>query len=142
MKEIKQIKVGIGVMIFKDGKIMLHRRKAGHGDGEYETPGGHLEFGESIVGCAKRETREEAGIEIKNIRFLYFANLTDYPGKHYAHIEIVADWKSGTPKTIEPDSGGDWAWYPLDNLPKPTFRSIKWSLEALKTGKNFFDSKK
>lgn len=137
----KIIKVGLGVMIFKDGKVLMGERKNAHGEGEYAFPGGHLEFGESVFACARREVREETGIEIKNLRFLYFANLTDYPGKHYAHIEVVSDWKSGKPKQLEPDRGGEWMWYPLDKLPKPTFRSIKWCLEALKTGKNFFDSK-
>jgi len=78
----KITKVGMGVMILKDGKVLMQKRKNHHGDGEYAFPGGHLEFGEGFVDCVKRETMEEAGIKIKNIKFLYLANLTKYAGKH------------------------------------------------------------
>lgn len=33
-------KVGVGVVVFKDGKILLGKRINAHGDGEYEGPGG------------------------------------------------------------------------------------------------------
>lgn len=49
-------KVGIGVMIFKDGKVLLGKRKGSHGDGEYSFPGGHLNYMESFEDCAQRET--------------------------------------------------------------------------------------
>ena len=62
-------KVGIGVMIFKDDKILLGKRKGSHGEDEYAFPGGHLEYMESFAGCARREVSEECGIEIDNIRF-------------------------------------------------------------------------
>ncbi|MEK6841001.1 MAG: DNA mismatch repair protein MutT, partial [Nanoarchaeota archaeon] len=35
-----QVKVGVGVMIFKNGKILLSKRKGSHGAGEYAFPGG------------------------------------------------------------------------------------------------------
>ena len=37
-------RVGIGVMIFKDGKVLLGKRKASHGEGEWASPGGHLDY--------------------------------------------------------------------------------------------------
>lgn len=135
----KQIKVGIGVMVFKKGRLLLTKRKGSHGAGEYASPGGHLECGESFVECAKRECREEAGIEIKNVRFLRLANLKKYQQGHYVDIGLAADWKSGKPKVLEPEKAEGWDWYDLDNLPKPLFETIKASLNALKTGKNFFD---
>ncbi len=111
------------------------------GGGEWSFPGGHLEFGESIENCARRETREEAGIEIKNVRFLFFKNMTQYTSKHYSHIGVVADFKSGKPKNLEPEKGGDWGWYSIDNLPRPLFGSIEDTLVSCITGRNFFDSK-
>ena len=142
MKNDKIIKVGVGVMILKNGKVLLGKRKNAHGAGEYAFPGGHLEFGESIEDCARRETREEAGIEIKNIKFLFFSNLTQYDDKHYANIEVVSEWKSGKATVLEPHKFEDWGWYPVDNLPKPLFVTAPISIEAYKTGKNFFDTSK
>ena len=60
-------RVGIGVMIFKDNKVLFGKRKGSHGEGEYAFPGGHLDYMETIEDCAKRETFEETGIEIENI---------------------------------------------------------------------------
>src|SRR3989344_854683 len=98
-------KVELGILIFKDGKVLLGKRKHanGLGDGQYAGTGGHLEYMESIEECAKRETLEEAGIEIENVRFLCAINLKDYPPKHYLDIGLVADWKSGEPKVMEPE---------------------------------------
>lgn len=136
------IKVGVGIMILKGGKVLLGKRKGSHGSGEFAFPGGHLEFGESIKACAKRETAEEAGIKISNIRFLMFKNITEYAGvgRHYAHISVVADIKSGNPKNLEPEKTESWGWYDLDDLPKPLFVTITETIEAYKTGKNFYDS--
>lgn len=126
-------------MIFKGGKVLLHKRKNAHGAGEYAWPGGHLEFGESFEDCAKRETMEEAGIKIKNVRFLRLMNLKGY-GKHYADIGLIADWESGEPKVMEPEKCEGWAWYDIDNLPKPLFATLPSYIEAYKTGKNYFDA--
>lgn len=132
-------KVGVGVMILKNGKVLLHKRKNTHGGGEYAFPGGHLEYMESFAECAKRETREEAGVEIKNIRFLRLSNLKEYPPKHYVDIGLIADWESGEPKLLEPEKGEDWDWYDMENLPEPLFFTIPSYVEAYKTGKNFWD---
>lgn len=130
--------VGIGIMIQKEGKWLFGKRKGSHGAGEYASPGGHLEFGESFEDCARREAREEAGVEIKNIRFLYVLNLRTYSGKHYAHIGFASDWKSGKPQVLEPDKCESWDWYDLDDLPKKLFGTTKYTVESIKTGKNYF----
>lgn len=133
-------KVGIGVLVFKNDKVLLGKRKdVGHGKGEYAGPGGHLEFGESFETCAKRECREEAGIEITNIKFLRLYNLKKYAGKHYVDIGLVAEWKSGVPQVLEPERCESWDWYDLDNLPQPLFATVESYFEALKDGQNFFD---
>ncbi len=133
-------RVGIGVIIFKDGKILLGKRKGSHGAGEYCAPGGHLEYMESFESCAKRETLEECGLKIKNIRFQFLANIKTYAPKHYAHIELLADWESGEPKVLEPEKCESWDWYDLDKLPEPIFEMTRIAIDNLKTGENYFDS--
>lgn len=134
-----QIKVGIGIFVLRNGKLLLSKRKGSHGAGEYGGPGGHLEFRESIEECARRECKEEAGIEIKNIRFLCLSNIKQYNGKHYVDIGLMADCGSGEPKTLEPQKCEGWKWYSLNKLPGPLFAAEKFYIEALKTGRNFFD---
>lgn len=139
--EEQKPKVGVGVMILKGGKVLLTKRKGSHGAGEYGFPGGHLELMESFEDCAIRETREECGIEIKNIAFLYLTNVTKYAPKHYVHIGLVADWASGEPKTLEPDKAEEWRWYDLNELPVgPTFEFCKLAFDAYKTGKHYYSS--
>src|SRR5438105_3597711 len=116
MDQEQRPKVGIGLLIFKNGKVLLGKRKGSFGEGEYCGPGGHLEYMESFEECARRETREEAGIEIENVRFLCLNNLKEYAPKHYVDIGLVANWKSGELKNMEPEKREGWDWYDLDNL--------------------------
>lgn len=137
--EEQKPKVGIGILIFRDNKILLGKRRGSHGDGEYAFPGGHLEYMESFEDCAKREIAEECGVEVKNIRFHLLANLTKYAPKHYVHIGMIADWKSKEPEVLEPDKCESWAWYNIDELPSPLFEACKLSIDAYKTNNNYFD---
>lgn len=141
MKNISnhQVKVGVGVMIFKERKVLLSKRKGSHGSGEYAFPGGHLEYMESFEDCARRETMEECGIEISNIKFLFLANVDKYAPKHYVHIGLQADWKSGESKILEPEKSESWGWYDLDNLPTPLFEMCKLSIESYKMKINYYD---
>jgi 8-oxo-dGTP diphosphatase len=127
-------KVGIGVMILKGSKVLLGKRKGSHGEGEYGFPGGHLEYMESFEECALRETREEAGVEITNIRFQFLANVMSYAPKHYVQIGIIADWKSGEPQLLEPEKFESWNWYELTELPSPIFEMAMQGIESFKTG--------
>ena len=140
-QEFQTPRVGIGVMIFKGGKVLLGKRKGSHGTGEYAFPGGHLEMGESFATCAARETREECGIEIENTRFQLLANVLDYLPKHYVHIGLLADWRSGEPQVLEPKKCEGWGWYALDALPKPLFKPAVIMFTSYQSGINFLDVK-
>ncbi len=133
-------RVGIGVMIFRDGTILMGKRKNAHGAGEWSFPGGHLEVGESLVECAIRETREEAGIEITNESFQMLGNIPDTFSTHYVQIAFTADWKSGEPSVLEPTKCERWEWHSLDNLPPPLFVPTKMMIDAKLARKNFLDS--
>lgn len=133
-------RVGVGVMILKDGKVLLGKRKSSHGAGEYAWPGGHLEYMESYQACALREIAEECGLTVKNIRFLFLANIKQYAPKHYVHIQLVADWQAGEPQVLEPEKLESWGWYDLNNLPQPLFATCDLAIEAYQTGKNFWDA--
>lgn len=140
MDEFKNPRVGVGVMVVKDGKVLIGKRKSSHGEGEYAWPGGHLEHLESIEECARREVREEAGIEIKNIKFLRLMNITTYAPKHYIDIAMTAEWDSGEPEVLEPHKLESWEWRDMNDLPEPLFTPLPTYFEAIKTGRTFWDS--
>jgi 8-oxo-dGTP diphosphatase len=128
-------KVGLGVVVIKDGKVLLHKRK-GSGNGRWSFPDGHLEAGESFEECAKRETLEEAGIEIKNIKFVTATNdINLEENSHYITIYVAAEHASGEPKIMEPDRAEKWDWFSWNELPKPLFLPVE---NLIKTGFNPF----
>ncbi|HET6925119.1 MAG TPA: NUDIX domain-containing protein [Candidatus Saccharimonadales bacterium] len=136
-------KVGIGLLLIKDGKyILLGKRKSSHGDGEYAGVGGHMEHLETVNETIMRELQEEIGddIRISTPQFLCLSNIRDYAPKHYIDVGLVAEWISGEPKVMEPDKIESWDWYPLDAIPEPLFASCKHYLAAYRTGTVFFEN--
>ncbi len=128
-------------MILRDGKVLLGKRKGSHGKGEYAFPGGHLEYMESFEACAKRETEEECGIKIKDIRFQFLSNVKKYAPKHYVHINLLADWESGELRNREPDKCEGWGWYELDKLPEPIFEMSRQGIVSFLSGENYYDAR-
>jgi len=135
----KTTTVGVGVIIFKNGKILLGCRRGAHGAGEYAIPGGHLEYMESFEECLRREIREEVGIEIDDPQFIHVSNTAHYSPRHGVYLGFKADWLAGEVENMEPDRCDGWEWYDPDNLPDPLFKLTAVTLEALKSGQVYFD---
>lgn len=125
--------VGVGVMILKENKVLLGKRKGAHGEGTYGWCGGHLEFGETLEECAKREVKEESGLKVVSLKFLCLSNIVEY-GKHYLDIEFIAKVKKGKVKVLEPEKRENWEWYDLNHLPAPLFRAVKLAIHSYLTG--------
>jgi len=139
MTELNRPKVGTAVCILKDKKVLLGQRKNGFGDGMWCFPGGHLEFGEEWTDCGVRETMEEAGIKIKNISLITITNdIFKKENKHYLTIFMLADYKSGEVKLMEPDKFEKWDWFDWNDLPKHLFLPI---LKLIDQGFNPLKSK-
>jgi 8-oxo-dGTP diphosphatase len=123
--EHERPKVGIGVAVIRDGKVLLGKQKSPHGNGDWSCTGGHLEFGETWEECAIRETREEAGLMIENVRFGAVTNdIFRETGKHYITIFMVANASPGDPAVLEPDKWERWEWFDWKALPSPLFLPI------------------
>lgn len=126
--------VGTGVYIRKDGKILFGRRRGKHGAGTWCPPGGKVEMGEHWEANCVRETLEEAGIEIENLRFITMTNdvIPEY-GTHFVTLHFAADWKAGESVDRPEESVGEWEWYAWEELPEPLFTPAR---NFLKTGYN------
>lgn len=123
MSNSERPKVGIGVAIRKDGKVLMGLRRGNHATGTWCFPGGHLEYGESFEACALREVAEECGLTITTPVLGCVTNDIFPDGKHYVGLIMVADWVSGEPVALEPDKLTDWHWAAWHSLPEPTFIS-------------------
>ena len=118
--------VGVAVIVIKNQKVLLGKRKNSHGSGTWQFPGGHLEFNESIKDCARRELFEETGIKIKNIRLGPYTNdIFEKEKKHYITLFVVADYDSGVLELKEPEKCEKWDWFEWGKLPEPSFLPIK-----------------
>lgn len=119
-------KIGIGVIILKDNRVLMLKRKNAHGAGSWSFPGGHLEFSEGIEECARREVLEEAGIRVSNLRPGPFTNdIFEGEGKHYVTLFMIADHDSGEARIMEPHKSDGIGWFEWSNLPKPLFIPVQ-----------------
>ncbi len=133
-------KIGVGVIVIKGDKVLLGKRKNVHGEGTWCFPGGHLEFGEEIEDCARREVEEETGIRIKNLRLGPFTNdIFRKEGKHYVTLYVISDHDSGEARVKEPEKCERWEWFEWDKLPSPLFLPIR---NLLRQGYNPFKAGK
>ena len=119
--------VGVAVIVIKDGKVLLGKRINAHGAGTWQFPGGHLEFGETIEACARREVFEETRLRISHLRMGPYTN--DYfeaEDKHYVTLYMLADYQAGELTRNEPHKCERWEWVtwppPAD---KPLFLPIR-----------------
>ena len=129
--ENKQVRVGVGVIVKKEDKVIMFRRKVKHGEGYWCFPGGHLEFGESIEDCARREVMEEVGIKIKNLKIgPYTNNIFSEDDKHYITLFVIGDYDSGEVINKEPDKAEEIDWFDSAKLPLPLFAPIKNLIEG------------
>jgi 8-oxo-dGTP diphosphatase len=55
------------VFVVQDDDILLIEKKRGLGRGKVNGPGGKVDPGESVIDCARRECREELGIEVRGL---------------------------------------------------------------------------
>jgi ADP-ribose pyrophosphatase YjhB (NUDIX family) len=111
--------VGIGVVLLKPDAVLLVRRGKPPAAGTWSLPGGAQKLGEPAEMAARRELKEEAGLEAGPLRLVCHvdsihhdpAGLVQY---HYTILDFVAPWLGG-----EPVAGGDVTdavFAPLDAL--------------------------
>ncbi|MGI9283023.1 MAG: nucleotide triphosphate diphosphatase NUDT15 [Endozoicomonas sp.] len=125
MTDQKLPRIGVGVIVKRDNKILLGRRINSHGEGQWAFPGGHLEFGESPEECAARELMEETGLTLDQIRTGPYTNdVFTTEGKHYITLFMIAESSTGTPEVKEPEKCLEWEWFEWNSLPAPLFLPI------------------
>jgi 8-oxo-dGTP diphosphatase len=118
--------IGVGVIIEEKNRVLLIQRRALHGAGSWSTPGGHLEYGESPEQCTIRETQEEVGIEIGNVRFVAITNdIFKESGKHYITIWMQADHLSGEPRIAAVNEVAEVGWFNWESMPTPLFTPLE-----------------
>lgn len=126
MNEQPHPRVGLGIVIIRDGHVLVGRRIGAHGANTWSIPGGHVEFGESWEMCAKREAEEETGLILDNIKFLSVTDDHDIgEGKHYVTIFMKSECVQGEPTITEPDKYVELRWCRWEDVPSPRFKPLE-----------------
>jgi 8-oxo-dGTP diphosphatase len=122
----REPQVGVGVIVLRDGLVLLGKRAGSHGAGTWALPGGHLEFGESVEQCAIREVKEETGLLIRAVHLgPYTSDVFPAENKHYVTLFVVAESPQGQPQVLEPAKCSAWQWCRWSELPHPLFAPLR-----------------
>lgn len=117
-------KVGVGVIVVSEGKVLLGKRKGSHGAGYSAAAGGHLEFGETVEECAKRELLEETGLEATSLILGPWTNNVIDGTKHYITLFVFVNQFIGEVVLKEPEKCEGWHWFHWNEIPTPLFPSV------------------
>jgi 8-oxo-dGTP diphosphatase len=118
--------VGVGVFVRRNGKILLGKRRGSHGEGMWALPGGHLEFGEELDVCVRREVLEETNLTVGAIAFGTLTNdIFLAEQRHYVTLYMVCEYAGGELQTMEPAKCEGWQWFGWDALPRPLFLPLE-----------------
>jgi 8-oxo-dGTP diphosphatase len=132
-------KISVAVFIIKNNKVILEKRKASKKltEDTYSLPGGHLEQFETLETAVKRETLEETGLKIKNLKYIDFtSDMYKKANHHYITFFFTAEYLSGTPIVTEPRKCKSLDWFSLKEFPKKVYLPLqhflkKHSLESI-----------
>ena len=117
-----------GILVVRDGKVLLTRRSIQPRRGFWAFPGGFVERGETIEEAALRETREEVGLE---------ARITGIVGWPYSMVEagrVVVAFRGeadGEPQALS--EVAEIGWFGPDEIPwdEIAFHTTTAALRAL-----------
>lgn len=102
-------------------RVLLIQRGNDPFRGSWALPGGFLEPGERLEECARRELREETGLEAQALELL---GLYDTPGRDPRGWIISAVYVARPSEQSEVSGGDDAAdarWWPLSEPPELAF---------------------
>jgi 8-oxo-dGTP diphosphatase len=88
--------VGVGVVVWHDDRVLLVRRDKPPRLGHWSLPGGAQQLGETVAEAARREVKEEAGLDVALGDIVATIDLIERDPQdriryHYTLIDFVAE---------------------------------------------------
>ncbi len=105
-------RVVVGVIIYNDsGQIFLARSHKWQD--KWIVPGGHLDWGETLEECAKREVKEETNLDVDNIQLIdvqeSIFSEEFHKKKHMVFLDFAAKAKNG--EVMLNDELQEYKWF-------------------------------
>lgn len=125
------IPTGVHVLCRREGRVLLMRR-AGTGffDGLFSLPGGHVEPGESVRAAARRELREETGLEVEEGALAWLGVVHRRSDTNRIDFFLAAERFAGEPAILEPHKCDRLEWHAPEALPEHTVDYVRAALAA------------
>jgi 8-oxo-dGTP diphosphatase len=102
-------------------RILLIRRKAEPFAGKWALPGGFVEENESLIHAARRELKEETGLDEVELEQLYAFGDPGRDPRGWTVSVVYLARSRGEVKTVAGDDASEVRWFPLDALPSLAF---------------------
>lgn len=124
--------VGTGLVIIRDGKVLLYKRMKAPEAGYWNIVGGKVDHMEPAETAAKREAEEESGLAIGKVDFLCLTEQIVEADRHHwvSLIYITRDF-AGEPSLMEPDKLSEFGWFGRNDLPEPLSAFTKAAIANL-----------
>jgi len=105
------------VLLDQEGRCLLIRRSSCCRNfvGKWEWPGGKTDPGEDFATTARRETREETGLETE---ITGFAGATSFDMPRVHVVMLCVEGRAGAGKVRLSEEHDEFAWVPLEDLRK------------------------
>lgn len=100
-------------VIVHDGKVLLVKRRVKEGSLSWQFPAGEVEDGESGGEAAVRETSEETGLTVAEVKVL---GERVHPNTGRTMIYVACDVVDGKARVVDDEELVDFAWASKDNL--------------------------
>ncbi len=104
----KTVKATAGCIVERDGRVLITKRNTSYMRGKWCVPGGHIDIGESAENCARRETKEETGLDVKDLKFFNYYDEFFPDNKFHAVVLIFSASAVGKEKMNEEVSEMRW----------------------------------
>jgi ADP-ribose pyrophosphatase YjhB (NUDIX family) len=109
----------VGVVVWRDDRFLLVRRRNPPRQGEWSLPGGVQRLGETVAETARREVAEETGVtvEILGVIDVIDSIERDPPGPgdlrgriryQYTLVDVGARWTAGEPRAADDAMAAEW----------------------------------
>jgi len=114
-------RVGVGAIVLHEGRVLLVRRGRPPAAGKWSVPGGLLDLGETTAEAARREVREECGIDVRVEGLVGVLDrvIRDDAGRvryHWVLVDYLAR-PASTELTVG-DDAAEARWVALDEVEK------------------------
>lgn len=122
----REHKVAAGVLVEREGKVLLVRRRMNPRQGMWTFPAGFVDFDEDPAAAAVRECREETGLAVEITGLLDVIAGREHERGADVVIVYCAQWTGGEPRAA--DDVDQVAFFAPDALPPLAFRATRLAL--------------